>query len=114
MLDWVSFTAGAGILVFSLVYFARDCRGNVSASMGGEMTFSTLWNLGWALLFIGILPLIGYSRLWTVAAVPIAFAISFPLRSGIQRRFCVPYKPEPTGFQKFIRKTTQEESGTNK
>jgi hypothetical protein len=114
MLDWVSFAAGAGILAFSIVYFARDCRGNVSASMGGEMTFSTLWNLGWTLFFIGLLPIIGLSRFWAFAAVPVMLAISFPMRSGIQRRFCVPYKPEPTGFQKFVRKTTQEEPGTNK
>lgn len=111
MFDVVPLAAGAAVIALSVFHFARDCRGNVSSTMGGEMTFSSLWNLGWTLFCIGLFPLSGISRLWTLAAVPVMFAVSFIVRSRIQRYICIPPERELNGFQKFIRKTESSRKG---
>ena len=109
MIGILATVLGGLVLMFCVVYLVRDCRGNVSASMGGEMTFGGLWMLGSILLSLGILLLLSRSLWWGTAAAPVLYLVSFPLRSFVQRRVCVPLDQSPTGFQRFVRKT--ERSG---
>jgi hypothetical protein len=102
----ISITALGGlVLAFCVGYLVRDCRGNVSASMGGEMTFGGLWMIGAVLLSLGVLLLTTLSLWWGAVTVPVLYVASFPLRAFIQRRVCVPLDQSPTGFQRFVRKT---------
>ncbi|MCP4675550.1 MAG: hypothetical protein GY854_08600 [Deltaproteobacteria bacterium] len=94
---------GAGLAVYAIYYYRSDCSGSVSPSMGADMSFNGLWVPGVLLLSLGILPAVGVSRWWSVLAVVAGFALSFPVRRIIEGRVCVPYKPEPSGFQEFVR-----------
>ncbi len=95
---------GTVLVAYSIYYYMADCRGNVSASMGADMSFNAFWIPGLLLLSLGLFPHIGLSRWWTGASVVAGFALSFPVRKIIAAWVCVPYEPEPTGFQMFVRK----------
>ena len=112
MTSLIVLIAGIVVLLAATLYFIRDCRLSVSPSMGGEMTFSALWNIGAVLLFLGLLPTLGLSRWWSLLGVPFCFGLSFPLRTIIERLVCRPYEAVPTGYQKFIRKV--ESKGSNR
>ena len=104
MISLILLIAGAITITAATLYYIRDCRLSVSPSMGGEMTFSTVWNIGAMLLLLGLFPTMGLSRWWSLLWIPVFFGLSFPLRTIIERLMCHPYVEEPTGFQKFIRK----------
>jgi hypothetical protein len=99
---------GASMLLFSVLAFIKDCRGNVSSSMGGNMFFSPLWLIGSALLSVGLFPQLGLSRWWSVLTAAALYALSFPLRSLLERAVCKPFEPEPSGFQSFVRETEKK------
>ncbi len=94
---------GMGILLLAVVLYCLDCRGKPSGTMGGEMLLSALWTLGLIPALLGALPILNLSRWWTVLGLVGLYIASFPFRSLIQRTVCKPYRPEPTGFQKYIR-----------
>lgn len=104
MIDLILLIVGAVMLVLAILYFVRDCIGQVSCSMGGEMTFSSLWTASSVLFVLGLYPTMGFSRWWALLGIPLVYALSFPLRAAIQRRWCIPSKSEPTGFQKWVKK----------
>jgi hypothetical protein len=103
---------GASMLLFSTIAFIKDCRGNVSSSMGGNMFFSPLWLLGSALLSVGLFPLLGLSRWWSILSAAALYALSFPMRSLVERAACAPFKPEPSGFESFVRETEKKRKRT--
>lgn len=69
------------------------------------MSFGVYWTIGVVLLSLGILPVIQLSRWWSIPGCLLSMVISIPVRTVITKMFCVPYEPEPTEFQKFIKKT---------
>ena len=105
MIETLLITLGGIVLVLCIVYYWRDCKGKPAATMGGEMSFSVFWTFGIILFLLGSLPLLGFSRWWTISSVPVMYIASFPLRNILQRCFCTPFKEDPTGFQQFVRKT---------
>ena len=104
-MNWILSTIGFLFLFYSIFFYIRDCNGNVSSSMGGNMSFGVYWTIGAVLLSLGILPLIQFSRWWSIPACLLSMVISIPVRFVITKIFCVPHKPEPTGFQKFLKRT---------
>jgi len=96
---------GGLLLFYAVIFYIRDCKGKVSATMGGDMSFGVYWTIGALLFFIGILPVMQLSRWWSLPGCLLSIAVSIPVRFVLTKMFCVPHKPEPTGFQKFIRKT---------
>ena len=104
-MNWIIATVGFLLLFCSILFYIWDCKGNVSSTMGGDMSFGAYWTIGTVLFFLGILPLIQISRWWSILGCLLSMVISIPVRSIITKMFCVTHKPEPTGFQKFIKKT---------
>jgi ABC-type Fe3+ transport system permease subunit len=100
---------GSLVWTVCVVYLVSDCRGNVSASMGGEMTFRSLWMIGGLVLALGILLLWNCSLFWALLLSPLLHLISFPLGGAVQRCVCVPFEQPPTGFQQFIRRVEQRD-----
>jgi len=96
--------AGMAILVYAIWFFICDCKGNVSATMGGEMSFSAYWAIGLIMSSLGFLPIIGISRWWTFLTVPVLYVASFPMRVMIEKMVCDKLAITPTGFQRYIRK----------
>ncbi len=105
IMNWILSTIGFLLLFYSILFYIRDCKGNVSSTMGGDMSFGVYWAIGVVLLSLGILPVIQLSRWWSIPGCLLSMVISIPVRSIITKIFCVPHKSEPTGFQKFIKKT---------
>ena len=111
MMSIVAIGVGVSFILLSVVLFAKDCRGQVSPSMGGEMTFSSLWLIGVLLAAVGVLLYLSYSLLLILLLVPVLFLLSFPIRTAIAHVICVPYVPPPTGFQTFVRRVEGKEKG---
>jgi len=104
-MNWILATIGFLLLFYSILFYIKDCKGKVSSTMGGDMSFVVYWTIGAVLLSLGILPVIQLSRWWCILGSLLGMIISIPVRSLITKVFCVTHKPELTGFQKFIKKT---------
>ena len=109
MIDMILIVVGGLLVGWSIVFYYLDCKGKVTATTGGEISFSIYWLFGAVPLLLGLFPLCGLSRWWTLAAILPVYLLSFPLRTAISRLVCVPFLKEPTGFQKFIRKVESKE-----
>ncbi|MFA7231542.1 MAG: hypothetical protein WC071_09760 [Victivallaceae bacterium] len=75
--------------------------------MSGDMSFGVYWSVGAVLFALGILPMLDFSRWWSIAGYIVGMVASIPVRAIISKLFCVPYQPKLTGFQKFSRKTEE-------
>ena len=105
MIDWILIIIGLVVLLYSILFYARDCKGKVSSTMGGDMSFAVYWGSGSVFLSLGVLPIVEISRWWSIAGFLVGVMVLVPMRIVIMKMFCVAYKQEPSGFQKFIRKT---------
>ena len=114
MIHWIPLTIGAALLLYSPFYYLRDCRGKVSPSMGGEMSFGVYWGVGAVLFALGVLPMAGLSRWWSIVGYGVGMAVSIPLRRLISKRCCAPGKTGPTGFQRFVCETEKKRPGTHR
>jgi len=110
MTDTILILVGSAIVLYAVYFYCRDCKGNVSATMGGDMSFSAYWVFGTVPLLLGLFSKCGLSRWWTLAAIAPVYILSFPLRALISHLVCVPFQEEPTGFRKFIRKVESREN----
>jgi hypothetical protein len=112
MINLILLTIGLLLLIYSVVFFAFDCKGKLAATMGGNMSFAIYWFFGSLLFSIGDMPICGLSRWWSIAGCLTGVLCLFPVRWAISRLCCDPYKPELTGFQKFIRRTETKQPPT--
>ena len=73
------------------------------------MSFGVYLSFGVVFFSLGILPLLEFSRWWSVIGYLVGAFLSIPVRAIISNFFCVPYIEEETGFQKYIRRIEKNE-----
>lgn len=113
IIDWTLAAGGLALLPYAVRIYIVECKGRGFAGMGGEMSFGFYWSLGTVLSFLGILPMLGISRWWSVAGYLAGWGVAIPLREIVRRALAVPCAPQSTGFQRFIRKTEKKAPGND-